>query len=97
MLGLLGLGRRFELGPLLGFDALGLGERGLGHGAVLRFEHGRLGLALARLADLVGLGLLAPAARPATRRSSAWAMFSPSMALAFGVGHRDAHLAARRP
>jgi hypothetical protein len=38
--GLLGLGRGFQLGPLLGLDALGLGQGGLGHGAVLHLEHG---------------------------------------------------------
>ena len=32
----------FELGPLLGFDALGVGEGGLGHRAVLGFDAPRL-------------------------------------------------------
>ena len=86
-----GLGRGFELGPLLGLDPLGLGQGGLGHGAVLGLEHGGLGLALARLAELVGLGLLAPAASACEAAMSALARFSPSTALALASAMRDAH------
>ena len=67
-LGLLGLGRGFHRGPPLGLDALGLGQRGLGHGAVLRFLHRGLGFALARLAQLIRFGLLDLQRRPAARR-----------------------------
>ena len=56
--GFLGLGRRFDGGAALGFDALGLGQGGLGHRPVLGLLHGGLSLALAGLADLVGLSLL---------------------------------------
>ena len=50
-LGLFGLGRGFQLGPPLGLDPLGLGQGRLGHGQVLGFQHGGLGLALAGLAQ----------------------------------------------
>src|SRR5262249_43797780 len=56
-LGLLGFGRRFQGCPLFGFHALGLGQGSLGHGPVLGFLDGGLGLALAGFADLICLGL----------------------------------------
>ena len=49
-LGLLGLRGGFEHGPLLGLDLLGLGQRRLGHRAVLGFEHRGLGFAFLRFA-----------------------------------------------
>src|SRR5205807_5994890 len=54
-LGLLGLGRRLDRGPALGLDALGLGQRGLGHGPVLRLLHRGFRLAFARLPHAVRL------------------------------------------
>ena len=64
-LGLLGLGRSFDVGPAFGLDALGLGQRGLGHGPVLRFLHRGLGFALAASR---------PAGRPRpSSPASAWA------------------------
>jgi len=44
------LGGGFELGPLLGFDALGLGEGCFGHRTVLDFENVRLRLLAAAFA-----------------------------------------------
>ncbi len=76
---------------------LGLGQRGLGHGPVLGFEHGGLGFALAGFAQLIGFGLLDRQLGLATRRSGPAAWFSPSMALALASATLDAHLAARRP
>src|SRR5439155_17973676 len=57
-LGLLGLGRCFQGRAPLRFHALGLGQRRFGEGMVLRFLNRSFGLALARLALLVGFGLL---------------------------------------
>ena len=90
--GLLGLGRGFDCGAALGLDALGLGQRGLGHGAVLGFEHRRLGLALARLRRARTPRPSSPASSACEAATSACDVFSPSIALAFGLGHRDAHL-----
>ena len=91
--GLLGLGRRFERGPLLGFDLLGLGQRRLGHRPVLRFQHRRLGLALLRLAELIGLGLLAPAASACDAAIFAWAVGLAVDGLGVGLGQADALVA----
>ena len=75
-------------GPLLGLDLLGLGQGGLRHRPVLRLQHRRLGLALLRLAELVRLGLLHLKRRPGPRRSSAWAVASPAIALALASARR---------
>ncbi len=87
-LGLLGLGRGFERGPLLGLDPLGLGERGLGHRPVLRFLHRGLGLALLRLGELVRLGLASPRASAWASATFAWASASPATALALASASR---------
>ena len=91
-LGLVGLGGRLQGGPALGFDALGLGQGGLGSGDMFRLQHGGLGLHLAGLAYLVGLGLLY---LQGGLRSG---HVGPGQVLAFhrpgvGIGQFDAHLA----
>jgi hypothetical protein len=69
LLGLGGAGGRFQRGAALVLDALGLGQRGLGTGPVLRLLDGGLGNALPRLALLVGFSLpdLQPALAAAIR------------------------------
>ncbi len=74
-------------------DPFGIGDRRLGHGEVLDFEHLGVRLALAPLAELVRLGLLDLQPGVRWRRSSACDVFSPSMAVGVGLGDRDTHLA----
>src|SRR5262249_44556769 len=89
-LGFLRLGRSFELGAALGFDALGIGQSGFGHGAVLGFEHGGLGLAFAALAHFVGFGLLDEQLGLRGGDQCLGRVFAFDR-LGFGTGQRNAH------
>src|SRR5262249_16344164 len=89
--GLLRLGRSFELGPLLGLASFGLGERGLGHGPVLRFQHGGFGLAFALFAELISLGFLDQQLRLRGGHHGLGLVFTLD-GLGVGVGQSNAHL-----
>ena len=80
--GLLGLGGGLERGARSASTRSASARAALGHGAVLRLLHRGLGLALARLGELVGLGLAHLELRLRASTTSACACASPAIALA---------------
>ncbi|TMQ29291.1 MAG: hypothetical protein E6K70_25910, partial [Planctomycetota bacterium] len=92
--GALGLGRRLHGGPPFRLDALGLGQSRLGHGPILGLLHGRLGLALARLAHLECLCLLDLQVGLGQRHLGLSLSFAGDR-LGIGARQGDAHLPLR--